>query len=57
MSIGLMAATAWLFTRISNTDWRADVVTLLSALILLRTKLNPVLLIAAGAVAGVLQVI
>ncbi|HWW68828.1 MAG TPA: chromate transporter [Duganella sp.] len=57
MSIGLMAASAWLFTRISNTDWRADVVTLLSALILLRTKLNPVLLIAAGAVAGALRII
>lgn len=57
MSIGLMAATAWLFTGISNTDWRADVVTLLSAFILLRTKLNPVILIALGAVAGALQVI
>lgn len=57
MSIGLMAATAWLFTRISNTDWRADVLTILSALILLRTRLNPVLLIAAGAMAGALQII
>ena len=57
MSIGLMAATAWLFTGISNTDWRADVVTLLSALILLRTKLNPVVLIALGAAAGALGII
>ncbi|HEX8405701.1 MAG TPA: chromate transporter [Duganella sp.] len=57
MSIGLMAATAWLLTRISNIDWRADALTLLSALILLRTKVNPVLLIAAGAVAGALQII
>jgi chromate transporter len=57
MSIGLMAATAWLFARISNTDWRADVLTVLSALILLRTKLNPVALIAVGALAGIFQLI
>jgi chromate transporter len=57
MSIGLMAATAWLFMGISNADWRADALTVASGLILLRTRLNPIILIALGAVAGVLQMI
>jgi chromate transporter len=55
MSIGFLAATGWLFARMSNPDWRADVLTALAALILLRTKLNPVLLIAVGAALGMAQ--
>lgn len=57
ISIGFLAATAWLFTRISNANWHADVLTVLAALILLRSKINPVLLIAAGALAGTLGLI
>jgi chromate transporter len=57
MSIGLMAATAWLFMRISNADWRADLLTVLCAVIMLRTRLNPLVLIALGALAGILQMI
>jgi chromate transporter len=52
MSIGFLAATGWLFAQMSNSDWRAGLLTAASALILLRTKLNPVLLIAAGAALG-----
>jgi chromate transporter len=55
MSIGFLAATAWLFAQMSNSDWRGDVLTLVSALIVLRSKLNPVVLIAAGAVLGATQ--
>ena len=55
MSIGFLAATAWLFAQLSNADWRGDALTLVSALIVLRSKLNPVVLIAAGAVLGVAQ--
>ncbi|NGZ88184.1 chromate transporter [Duganella aceris] len=55
ISIGFLAATGWLFARMSNPDWRADVLTALAALILLRTKLNPVLLIAVGAALGMAQ--
>jgi chromate transporter len=55
ISVGFLAATGWLFAQMSNTDWRADVLTALSALLLLRTKLNPVLLIAAGAALGMMQ--
>lgn len=53
VSIGLLAATAWMFARASNADWRADLLTLVAALVVSGTKLNPVLMIAAGAVAGV----
>jgi chromate transporter len=55
MSIGFLAATAWLFAQMSNGDWRGDALTLATALIVLRSKLNPVLLIAAGAVLGIAQ--
>jgi chromate transporter len=57
MSVGLLGATAWLFMQASNADWRADVLTALSALIVLRTRINPVALIAAGATIGIMQVI
>lgn len=57
ISAGLLAATALIFARASNVDWRADALTLLAALIVLRTRLNPVLLIAVGAIAGVANLI
>jgi chromate transporter len=57
ISIGLLGATALMFARASNADWRADLLTLLSALIVLKTRLNPVLLIATGALAGVVHAI
>jgi chromate transporter len=55
MAIGFLAATGWLFMRISNVDWRADVLTGVTALILLRSKINPVVLILLGAIAGALN--
>ena len=57
ISIGLVAATAWIFAGVSNADWRADVLTLLSAAIVLNTRLNPVVLIAIGAFAGMAHLI
>jgi chromate transporter len=53
ISVGLMSATALIFARASNADWRADVLTLLAALIVLKTRVNPVALIAVGALAGI----
>jgi chromate transporter len=38
-------------------DWRADLLALASALLVLKTRLNPVLLIAAGAIAAVVHLI
>lgn len=55
MSIGFLAATAWLFAQMSNSDWRGDALTLVSALIVLRSRLNPVVLVAVGAVLGATQ--
>ena len=57
MSIGFMVATAWIFAQNSNADWRADLLTVGSALVVLRSKLNPVALIALGAAAGLLRLI
>lgn len=55
MSIGFLGAAAWLFAQMANGDWRGDALTLVSALIVLRSKLNPVVLIAVGAVLGAAQ--
>jgi chromate transporter len=57
ISIGLLAATAWIFTRVSNSDWRADLLTVLATLAVLNTRLNPVVLIAIGAAAGLAQLV
>jgi chromate transporter len=57
MAIGLICATAWIFMGELNGSLRADVLTLACALVVIRTRFNPVLLIAAGAVLGVLQVV
>jgi chromate transporter len=46
-----------MFARTSNADWRADLLTLLSTLIVLKTRVNPVLLIAIGAIAGIVHAI
>ncbi|TFW05463.1 chromate transporter [Oxalobacteraceae bacterium OM1] len=52
MSVGLLAAAAWVFMQAGNVSWRADVLTVLAAVLVVRTRLNPVLLIGAGALAG-----
>lgn len=57
MSIGFVLATAWIYAQTSNADWRADWLTLGSTLVLLRSKINPVVLIAVGAAAGLLRLI
>jgi len=57
MSIGFLVATAWIFAQSSNADWRADLLTVGCALVVLRSKINPVVLIALGAAAGLLRLI
>jgi chromate transporter len=57
ISIGLLGATALMFARSANLDWRADLLTVLAALMVLKTRLNPVLLIAGGALAGIVHLI
>ena len=57
IATGFLLATASLFAQAANTSWHADVLTVLAAAVVLRSKLNPVVLIAVGAVAGMLHLI
>ncbi|MFZ6744287.1 chromate transporter [Undibacterium sp. JH2W] len=57
ISIGFLLATACLFAQLDSASWRADMIMLLTAAIVLCSKLNPVILIAAGAGAGMLRLI
>ncbi|MSQ51650.1 MAG: chromate transporter [Betaproteobacteria bacterium] len=55
--IGLSMSTAWImFTTISE-DWRGVVLMLLTVVLVLRTKINPLWLIGAGAGLGMLGVV
>ena len=53
ISVGLLFATGWILLRGTAADWRGAVLTLLAAAAILRTKINPVWVIAAGAAAGI----
>lgn len=52
IAIGLTLSSGWILARSSDHDWPAAVLTLLTVALMLRTKLNPMWLIAAGAIAG-----
>jgi chromate transporter len=52
LSVGLLFAAAWVLATASKVDWHGSLLVLVTIVLVLRTKLNPVLLIAAGAVAG-----
>jgi chromate transporter len=53
VSIGLVLASSWVLALTVNHDWRGYIVTALTVLAVLRlTKLNPLWLIGAGALAG-----
>jgi chromate transporter len=53
LSVGLLFATGWILFRGAAADWRGAVVTLLATAVVLRTKINPIWVIVAGAAAGV----
>ena len=55
--IGLLLSTGWILIGPAHGDWRAWVLTGLTVLALLRTKLGPLPLIALGALAGVLGLV
>ena len=57
ISVGLVFATGWILLRGGASDWRAYVVALLAAFLVLRTKLNPVWWIAALAAAGIVGLV
>lgn len=57
IAIGLMFSSGWVLLRAVGHDWAGLAITLATVAALLRTKLNPLLLLAAGALAGLAGVV
>jgi len=57
ITVGLILATAYLLCRAADASWAAIVITLASAMGALRTKQNPLWLLAAGGLLGVLGLV
>ena len=57
IAIGLTLSSGWILARSADQDWRGALLTLLTVVLMLRTKLNPVWLIVAGAIAGVTGIV
>ena len=57
ITVGLMLSSGWILMHSADSDWRGVTLTVLTVVLLLRTKLNPMWLIAAGAVAGVAGIV
>ena len=53
IAIGFSIASAWILVRTVNHDWHGYLLTALTVVIVLRTRLNPLWLIGAGALAGI----
>jgi len=52
IAIGLTLSSGWILAQSADHSWRTALLTLLTVALMLRTRLNPVWLIAAGAIAG-----
>ena len=52
LSIGLMAASAWILALASDETWRAVALTVIAAAVASMTRLNPLWLLAAGGCVG-----
>jgi chromate transporter len=52
IAIGLTLSSGWILARSSDHSWPAAALTLLTVALVMRSRLNPVWLILAGAVAG-----
>jgi chromate transporter len=57
ITIGLTFASATVLMRAVNHDWRGYLLTLVTVVLVLRTSWNPLWLLAAGALAGVLGLV
>jgi len=55
LSVGMMLAAAWAIARAADKSWEGALLTLLTAAVVLRTKINPLWLIAVGALLGVID--
>ena len=53
LSVGMMLATAWSLARVADDSWRTALLTALTVAIVSSRKLNPLWLIAAGALIGI----
>ncbi len=53
IAIGLTLSSGWILAQSADQNWRTALLTLATVVLMLRTKVNPVWLIAAGAVAGI----
>ena len=52
ITIGLTLSSGWILAHTADHDWRGALLTLLTVALMLRTRLNPLWLILAGALAG-----
>lgn len=52
IAIGLTLSSGWILAHSADHDWRGALLTLLTVVLMLRTRLNPMWLILAGAIAG-----
>ena len=57
LTVGLILATSLVMSRAADHDWRAYLVTALCTLIFVRTKLNPLVVVAAAGALGYLGVL
>jgi chromate transporter len=57
ITIGLLFASAWILLPAVNADWRGYILTALTVVLMLRTSLNPIWLLAAGALAGMTGIV
>ena len=57
IAIGLTLSSGWILARSADQDWRGALLTLLTVVLMLRTKLNPVWMIAIGAIAGIAGIV
>lgn len=57
VTIGLVLSSGWVFVNAADHDWRGYLLTLATIGLVLKTRLNPVWLIASGAAAGVIGLV
>ena len=57
ITIGLILASAWILLPASNDDWRGYLLTAVAVVLVLRTSLNPLWFLTAGAIAGVTGIV
>ncbi len=57
LSVGMLLAAGWILARASDVDWRMGLISAMTVLVMTRTKINPIWLIAAGAALGLAGVV